>query len=619
MTMKEVKNEQWSVKSLAHKVESKEIYKPKYQRKRKWDILPKKENIPNEKQYIEFLFENYNSVYPITFGQVDGKFSNIDGNNRINAILHFLKEPFSLFPENTRDINIFFDNNIEDLEAREKSKELIKKISYDELMEFKYNKFFTKKESKAFYEKHLRPINEECETICDDLISDMKIKKKDRFDNDVKISVNLFEGYSTDELSKVFEDINKYNTRLTDIELLACRLYNINKFDINDNVIKTEIINCIKTYYLSRADNEELHCFSYDEQTEKMNAYDFMVGFQNYANKKCSLIHETDNDGTSLFFKVYKSIHKGNIDDNFTTENVNSFIEQINKVIDILLKVKKLFMMESLEGNGKIFDTCNKKINSLKKNNIYVIISAIIGYIDKNEDTKKIVKSIEICIMYHFCVNDIIDKEERDKFKVNDTVVYEAGGGFIDAKSKELLKHPENISNKITSTLMESLLNHLIEENVKNKKYEVRENGKDKLDKRRNRKFSEKALICYYYKNKVPCNFLDNKFWIEHIVPFSSSWSINSELDVDRLGNIIPIIAKLNHQRGNHHISTYNKIDKDGFMRFLNDIIPSIEEYDKFVSHKTKKPEIIDSDIFNTMCHNNEKKIVKIFIKVLFE
>jgi hypothetical protein len=54
-------------------------------------------------------------------------------------------------------------------------------------------------------------------------------------------------------------------------------------------------------------------------------------------------------------------------------------------------------------------------------------------------------------------------------------------------------------------------------------------------------------------------------------------------------------------------------------MRFLNDIIPSIEEYDKFVSHKTKKPEIIDSDIFNTMCHNNEKKIVKIFIKVLFE
>jgi hypothetical protein len=274
--------------------------------------------------------------------------------------------------------------------------------------------------------------------------------------------------------------------------------------------------------------------------------------------------------------------------------------------------------MESLEGNGKIFDTCNKKIDSLKKNNIFLVISAIIGYIDKKEDTKKIVKSIETCIMYHFCVNDISLKEERDKFKVNDTILYETGGGFIDAKSKELLKHPENISNKITSTLMESLLNHLIEDNVKNKKYEVRENGKDKLDKRRNRKFSEKALIYYYYKTKIPCDFLDNKFWIEHIVPFSSSWSLNSELDVDRLGNIIPIIAKLNLKRGNQHISTYNKIDKGGFMRFLNDIIPSVEEYDKLVSHKTKKPEIIDSDMFNTICHSNEKKIVKIFIKALF-
>jgi hypothetical protein len=53
MTEKRVKNEQWYVKELANKVDSKEICKPKYQRKRKWDILPKKENVPSEKQYIE--------------------------------------------------------------------------------------------------------------------------------------------------------------------------------------------------------------------------------------------------------------------------------------------------------------------------------------------------------------------------------------------------------------------------------------------------------------------------------------------------------------------------------------------------------------------------------------
>jgi hypothetical protein len=619
MTEKRVKNEQWYVKELANKVDSKEICKPKYQRKRKWDILPKKENVPSEKQYIEFLFENYNSVYPITFGHVDGKFSNIDGNNRINAILHFLEEPFSLFPEYLKDINTFFDDNIKDEDAREKSKDLIKKISYDELMNFKYNKYFIKKESKDFYEKHLKSVNDESEAVCDKLISCMQIRNKDRFDNDVKIIVNLFEGYSTDELSKVFGDINKYNTRLTEIELLACRLYNTNEFTINDNVVKTEITNCIKAYYENRADGEVLHCYSYDEKNEKMNAYDFIVGFQNYANKKCSLIHETDNEGLSIFFKIYKTIYKGNIDDTFTTENVNSFITHVNSVIDILIKIKNTFVMEHLEGSGKIFDTCNKKIDSLKKNNMYIIISAIIGYLEKKTDIKTIIKSIETCIIFHFFVNDVSDKEKRDSFKINDTILYETGGGFIDAKSKELLKFPENISNKITGNLMETLLIHLIQENVKNKKYEVRENGKDKLDKRRPRKFSEKALIYYYYKNKIPCEFLDNKFWIEHIVPFSSSWNVNYDVDIDRLGNIIPVIDKLNNKRSNQHISTYNKIDKEKFMDFLKDIIPSAEDYDKIVSHKIKKPEITDSDKFNIMCDNNEKRIVKTFIKALFE
>lgn len=99
-TDKYIKNEQWSVKHLASKVFSKEISKPKYQRKRKWNILPKKENVPSEKDYIIFLYETNNSVHAITFGQNGKELSNIDGNNRINAILHFLGEPFCLFQKN---------------------------------------------------------------------------------------------------------------------------------------------------------------------------------------------------------------------------------------------------------------------------------------------------------------------------------------------------------------------------------------------------------------------------------------------------------------------------------------------------------------------------------------
>ena len=84
MTNKSIKNDKLYVRELISKIDSNLIKKPQYQRKRKWDIIPKKENNPNEKSYIEFLFKKKNSVHAITFGQetLDRKlvYSNIDGN-----------------------------------------------------------------------------------------------------------------------------------------------------------------------------------------------------------------------------------------------------------------------------------------------------------------------------------------------------------------------------------------------------------------------------------------------------------------------------------------------------------------------------------------------------------
>ena len=63
-------------------------------------------------------------------------------------------------------------------------------------------------------------------------------------------------------------------------------------------------------------------------------------------------------------------------------------------------------------------------------------------------------------------------------------------------------------------------------------------------------------------------DFLKNKFWIEHIFPFSSSWTDN--IDIDRLGNIIPIIDKLNSKRNTKHISEYKTLDKNNFIKYRN-------------------------------------------------
>ena len=246
---------------------------------------------------------------------------------------------------------------------------------------------------------------------------------------------------------------------------------------------------------------------------------------------------------------------------------------------------------------------------------MYLIITAIIGYIKNNTSENEILTSIEKTILYHFFVNSIEDKEKRDQFKLIDGILYEAGGSFIDNVAKDYLKTPETISCKITEDLMENVLNQLINENVKNKKYEIRSNGKDKNDKRRQRKLHEKVLIYYYYICKVPTQFLKKNFWVEHMFPFSCSWENN--LDIDRLGNIFPILDNLNKERSNKHISEYKKIDKEEFMKFI-DIIPTNELYDQIVSHKNKKPHIQNSDKYNLFCSDNEKKLINYFLKKIF-
>ena len=62
-TDKNIIPEQWFVKQLISKINNKQVIKPQYQRKKKWDISHKSNNNPNERSYIEFLFAKRNSVF----------------------------------------------------------------------------------------------------------------------------------------------------------------------------------------------------------------------------------------------------------------------------------------------------------------------------------------------------------------------------------------------------------------------------------------------------------------------------------------------------------------------------------------------------------------------------
>jgi hypothetical protein len=251
----------------------------------------------------------------------------------------------------------------------------------------------------------------------------------------------------------------------------------------------------------------------------------------------------------------------------------------------------------------------------LKKNNLFMILSCIIGYKNQKTNESVIKNNLEKCLLYHFMISDIIDKDKREDFKNYDSITYRAGGGFIENATKNLLSNPNCISNKLTKDRINDLLCQLYNE-VNNPYERKHEPGKNKNDNRRKLKFFEKTILFYYYKGRMPINMLDNDFSIEHICPNSSDW--NGKIDKDRTGNLIPIISAMNSSRSNRHINEYKKNkDYETFCGFIKDIIPDDETYNNIVSHD-KKPTIINNELYNKMCQENEEKYKKNFIDCLF-
>lgn len=630
---KKVKNEQWTVEDIYHKINNKLITKPRFQRKKKWDIIPKKDNIPNEKSFIEFLYKTTNSVQPITIGTIGtigmiyskGTYSNIDGNNRINAIMHFRNKPFEIFSEYLEDIIKF----INECNIKESTKDLLKSLfsnlSYVEIMSFNYKNYFTSDNLKQLYEDELKILRDDFESYIEKIQDKLKLNNQNdkKFNTDVKINVNIFEGYNTNELCEMFRDMNKYNSKLTETELLASILFNDDSFDINDIIIKTEIIESIKEYYNNKSENEVLECYKFNPDTDKINAHDFIVGFQNYCSKKYDkIIPSIDVKTLPLFFKLFGSSYDGfskkNIS-NFTTDNVNEFINSIIFACNILEKTIKNIFTDKI--NEKLFNkTCKDKLEKISKNSLYLLISAINGFRKKNIEEKEIIKYLEKTLIFHFFISDIKDKERKDKYLLYDKIKYTSGGGTADNDVKKLILNPEELTINIKKEIFIELIKDLINEN--NNPYLRRsENGNISHDKRRPLKFFEKTLMFYYYKNKIPINLLNKEFSIEHIFPNSCDW--NGELDKDRIGNLIPIISSMNSGRGNKHIDNYkNTPEGNDFCDYIKDIIPNCMVYDSIViyqiQNKIKKPFIKDNEKYKNLCEQNELIYTNNIIECLY-
>ena len=229
-----------------------------------------------------------------------------------------------------------------------------------------------------------------------------------------------------------------------------------------------------------------------------------------------NIIENPDHNNLCLFFKLYKSLY-GGLDGSFTTEKVNNFIKIIDDSCSVLQKVTDdIFSDFKIKLFSKTSSDKCKKLRS-KTNIIYLLLSSIIGFIKRGDDVENIINSINKVLIYHYMVDDSEGEkeDEKDYFKNKNNIVFAAAGSFIDNKSNDFLKNPDNICKNLDKSLFIAIIKNI---------FKYCNNPIDCGDKKKNRrqlKFSEKIMMTYYFKALCSQNQLNNKFSIEHIIPFS--------------------------------------------------------------------------------------------------
>jgi hypothetical protein len=610
------------------------LRKIKYQRKKRWTTLPSNNKVPSVREFIDFLYKHKNTINTITVGKeiVDNEEIRwaIDGNNRINGLIDFIKRPFNVYPEYIEDleknIETYFGDNKTNLKLFLNA---MKKLKLEDLKKLTSREF-----QKMCENEHPKLYNEIASSQNDILYHinasenenciELRLSKHNTpdFVHSVKINVNTFTNYSKAELGRVYEEINKYDSDLSEIQILSARLYDVQNFEIKDPEIKAKINSQLYEFYEKMAEDEALECHVYEES--ELNAFDFLIGFQNCLSAGCIPFTKVENPRTStLIFKLYKLLNE--IDDTdeawnskFSTNNVNNFIKWITDSVDILNGVNhKLNPVElnnvtsTKQGNSKCVNIMNSGSNT---NGWYVIIAGIIGHLKCGTQKEYIIDEMYKRIVYHKLIHDITDTKTKSEKRSIDIMQYSGGGFEALTKADEYLSDPLNMTNKITCEDIRELFQILNKETRKDIHFKRRPSGARTNEKRRSRKLHEILLHKAYYKNKVPYKYLNCVFQLDHSIPFSSEWSESEAVDIDRLGNTIPLLKDMNGTRGNKHIREAFKSDPE-FRGFLGKVVPSDEEYDKIVVQQdTRKPVIVDTVLYNKRCEENEEMYIENFI-----
>lgn len=610
------KSENWSVEQLINLINQKRIRNPKCQRRKKWGKHP----ISNSKKsnyhdYIKFLYDTCYSVEAITIAKyIEDKneiYVNIDGNNRINAIVYFYNHPLDIFRNNFHELRYSGTTH-------KAFVDMLSNIDYPTFMGIRRMTRYInrlKNEEISNYWKSLEDdmieyIEDEVEIVQ----SVLKISGGEFFHTNVFMNLVIFNNPTTDQLSQIFSNINMNSNPLSSNDILAATLLCANNFNLNfDPILKNNLYNQLDKYYNEIQEDEILECY-HPDSVDKMNGTEFLISFQNYCSDKYKIIPNFISDtteGIGIFHKLFdlSNVFFGLEPNNFTTPNIQNFSESIIKSLEVLNTIVNKLCPPTID----LYHFKQDSQLTLKKTPLIVLIVTTIKLLEMNNNNKISEKEIHTIlkrtICYHYLL-DYLPKDKRDKYIVNDDIRCQIGCKAIQSRVNSILQNPENVGYTITSERMTSLFKDIVEYYNQPYAYE------DRPKRRRGLSFPYRLLLSLYYNNRVPYVYTQKKQNIDHVFVFSSHWENNNEIDLDRIGNLILIDGELNNKRSNNSIQYYYDTVPD-LMNCLN--YPSIEAYNSVVTHDNKSVTIQDTEKFKKITSNIENMYIENAVKCIFD
>ena len=626
---KEICSAEKEVGWMAQRVKDNKIINTKCQRKSKWLILPNKKQpkTPSMRKYIDMLRKLKHAQHTISLGRYEDndKYQNIDGNNRMKAITMFLDKPFEIYPDEFEHINKVLMEQLNKSAIDKNQYKIIKDFFFnlDYKTIFEYDDWF------PFYSDHKNKIkcdnfaffNEKIHLVLRKIRNTFQVGKNKAFSDHVKLLFVIYEGFTDEELWDNYYNLNRYNRSMTDIEMITA-VHCSNHIDISNLPVQHEIYNEIKTYYEDMGKDELLEFHNIEDRANwRPNSFEILLGLHIIYYKKYNIIkkYKISSNCLPMLFRIYKIIYGDLYNlDNFSNEKITEFINNIDKCMISIDKINNMISPSIILESTYFKKIKNKNVlDKLSKTAKEIVLTTIYGVhtqnIDINEDIRRV-------ILYEIFVSCVKNKEKQKEFNANNIFKLDGGGTVLDNFLKRILDSPSDIAKKLTKERFKKLIDYLFTQDLEPKT----NREKDVNKRRKTRKLYEIYLFMYYYNNKAPLNFIQQKFSDEHLIPFTSKWNNETKLDICRLGNIIPLLHTINNKRGTKHIDEYERLDTQyDYIRHIKPLIHTSLEYNEIVEYikiKGKKqcPHIFNNDAYNKRCESNEKLYRDCFLDTIF-